>query len=291
MPASPQRFSLLALALIAFLGLFSACDGDGAQPPATPPPPSLEIRFINVGQGDAILIRRDDTTALVDGGPRNAHIEDYLDDLRLDDIDVLVATHPHADHIGGLIEILDRYKVNEIWVNGADADTETYAGFAAALTTEVQEGAVNQIVNRGYSAQMDGLNLQVLNPTNALSGDANEDLLVLRLTCGSFEVLLMGDATSESERSMLADARLHLDADVLKVGHHGSRFSSSASFLNAVTPEVAVIMVGASNAYDHPHEEALDRLAAVGATIYRTDEEGTITITSDCNTYTVATGG
>jgi len=136
---------------------------------------------------------------------------------------------------------------------------------------------------------MDGLSITVLNPTPQRTGESNEDSVVFRLTCGEVSVLLTGDATSDSEASMLADGGLVLDSDVLKVAHHGSRYSTSDAFLTAVTPEDAVISVGAGNTYGHPHQETLDRLAAHGVTVYRTDEDGTVTLTSDCNTYSITT--
>jgi competence protein ComEC len=255
--------------------------------PSLTPTPALTVHFIDVGQGDAILIDRGDTDILVDGGPTSADVLAYLQGQGVADIDLLVATHPHADHIGGLADVLAQYQVSEIWVNGDTASSETYQNFAAAVAAE---GATVREPTRGYTIQMDGLSIAVLNPTSELTGDPNEDSVVFRLTCGQVSVLLAGDATSDSEASMLA-ADLALDSDVLKVGHHGSSTSTSTSFLAAVTPEDAVISVGAGNTYGHPAQATLDRLAAVGATIYRTDQDGTVVLTSDCNTYSITTSG
>jgi competence protein ComEC len=245
------------------------------------------VHFIDVGQGDAILIDKGDTDILVDGAPTSANVLAYLQGQGVDDIDLLVATHPHADHIGGLADVLAQYQVSEIWVNGDTATTQTYQSFAAAVAAE---GATVREVTRGYTTQMDGLGLAVLDPTSQRTGDPNEDSVVFRLTCGEVSVLLTGDATSDSEASMLA-AGLALDSDVLKVGHHGSSTSTSASFLAAVTPEDAVISVGAGNTYGHPAQETLDRLAATGATVYRTDLNGTVVLMSDCSTYSISTVG
>jgi beta-lactamase superfamily II metal-dependent hydrolase len=246
----------------------------------------LTVHFIDVGQGDAILIDKGDTDILVDGGPTSADVLAYLQGQGIADIDFLVATHPHADHIGGLADVLAQYQVNEIWVNGDTATSQTYQNFAAAVAAE---GATVREPTRGYSTQIDGLDIAVLNPSQ-LTGDPNEDSVVFRLTCGKVSVLLTGDATSDSEASMLATG-LALDSDVLKVGHHGSSTSTSTAFLAAVTPEDAVISVGAGNTYGHPAQDTLDRLAAVGATAYRTDENGTVVLTSDCNTYSITTSG
>jgi len=138
---------------------------------------------------------------------------------------------------------------------------------------------------------MGGIDILVLHPTYDLTGDLNEDSVVVKVTCGTVDVLLTGDATSDSEASMISDALTQLDSEVLKVGHHGSSTSTSAPFLAAVMPEDAVISVGAGNTYGHPAEATLDRLAAAGANVYRTDLDGTVVLTSDCSTYSITASG
>jgi|GEM_PF-2228702 len=258
------------------------------SPSPTPPITILNVHFLDVGQGDATLIEADNTVILVDGGDASANVEDYLQARNIQDIDLLVATHPHADHIGGLIDVLADYNVAEVWTNGATHTSQTYQDFTAAVAAE---GATEREVAQGYSAQMGGLEIDVLHPATPLSGDLNEDSIVLHVSCGEVDVLLTGDATSDSEASMLAEADLLTDVEVLKVGHHGSNTSTSDAFLAAVTPEDAVISVGAGNTYGHPHQETLDRLAAHGVTVYRTDQDGTVTLTSDCSTYSIVTSG
>jgi len=256
-------------------------------PSPTPMPTTLTVHFIDVGQGDAILIDRADTDILVDGGPTSASVLAYLQGQGVGDIDLLVASHPHADHIGGLPDVMAQYPVNEIWVNGDTATSQIYQDFATAVAAE---GATVREVERGYTTQMDGLGIAVLNPTAQHTGDLNEDSVVFRLTCGEVSVLFTGDATDDSESSMLASG-LALDSDVLKVGHHGSSTSTSSAFLAAVTPKDAVISVGAGNTYGHPTQATLDRLAAAGATVYRTDQDGTVVLTSDCSSYSIMTTG
>ena len=254
----------------------------GAQVPTT-----FTAHFIDVGQGDATLIEANGTVILVDGGDASANVEDYLQAQSIQDIDLLVATHPHADHIGGLIDVLADYNVAEVWTNGATHTSQTYQDFTTAVAAE---GATEREVTQGYSAQMGGLQIDVLHPATPLSGDLNEDSIVLQVACGEVDLLLAGDATTDSEASMQAAGVLN-NVDVLKVGHHGSNTSTSDAFLTAVTPEDAVISVGAGNTYGHPHQQTLDRLAAHGVTVYRTDEDGTVTLTSDCSTYSIATTG
>jgi beta-lactamase superfamily II metal-dependent hydrolase len=229
-----------------------------------------------------------DADILVDGGPSGSAILSYLATQVIPDIDLLVATHSHADHIGGLDDVLAQYAVAEVWTNGVTATSQTYQDFAAAVGAE---GAVERQVRRGYSVQFGSVTLTALHPVDPLTGDTNGDSVVLRLSCGSVDVLLTGDATENSEASMLADASVNLEADVLKVGHHGSRTSTTNAFLDAVTPTDAVISVGAGNTYGHPTQETLDRLAAHGATVYRTDLNGTVVLNSDCNTYSISTVG
>jgi len=285
--AHPEFSSLDALDnLQGVLALGGAAPASPTATP-TPTPETLTVHFIDVGQGDAILVDRGDTDVLVDGGPASAAVLAYLQAQGVSDIDLLVATHPHADHIGGLADVLAQHQVSEVWVNGDTATSQTYQGFAAAVAAE---GATVREVTRGYATQMDGLDLAVLHPTSQRTGDPNEDSVVIRLTCGQVSVLLTGDATNDSEAAMLA-AGLVLDSDVLKVGHHGSSTSTGAAFLAAVTPRDAVISVGAGNTYGHPTQETLDRLSAAGATVYRTDLDGTVVLTSDCNTYTLTTSG
>jgi beta-lactamase superfamily II metal-dependent hydrolase len=288
--AAPQASDLLT---VNFLDAVWVCVTAQAVAPTPPPtnisqPGAFTVHFIDVGQGDAILVEIGDADILVDGGPSGSGVLSYLAVQEVPDIDLLVATHPHADHIGGLDDVLAQYKVQEVWTNGATAATLTYQDFAAAVAAE---GAVEREIRRGSSTQFGGVTLTALDPVDPLTGDANGDSIVLRLSCGSVSVLLTGDANAASEASMMADAPVPLDADVLKVGHHGSATSTTDAFLNAVTPADAVISVGTGNSYGHPTQETLNRLAAHGTVVYRTDLNGTVVLNSDCNTYSISTTG
>ncbi len=249
-------------------------------------PGELKIHFIDVDQADAILIETGEWDILVDGARSGSEILPYLAEQDIPDIDLLVATHPDQDHIGGLDEVLAGYDVLEIWTNGMKRSTDAWKDMATATANE---GPVEQHVRRGHSAQFGNVNLTVLHPIEPLASDTNTNSVVLRLSCGSVDVLLAGDATAESEASMINDASVELDADVLKVGHHGSKTSTTNAFLDAVTPSEAVISVGADNTHGHPTQEALDRLASHGVTVYRTDLDGSVVLTSDCNTYSIST--
>jgi len=264
------------------------------SPPLPSPTPTTFIaHFIDVRQGDAILIEANGTVILVDGGYASANVEDYLQAQGIQDIDLMVATHPHQDHIEGLTDVLALYDVHEIWTNGQTRDDKPfYQAFAAAVGQEVADGAIlrDEEIRQGYVTSFDEVDIAVLHPMS-LTEDINADSLVLRVTCGTVDILLTGDATTDSEGSMLAEAGLLTDVDVLKVGHHGSETSTGDAFLAAVTPEDAVISVGAENTYGHPNQDTLNRLDAHDVTVYRTDLDGTVMLTSDCSTYSIATSG
>ncbi len=238
------------------------------------------VHFIDVGQGDATLVEAGEEDILVDGGPPGADLLAYLAKQHLPDVDLLVLSHPHADHDGALADVLARYDVRQVWTNGEP-------GPPAWETAVAGEGAPVLHVRRGQSTALGDVVLSVLHPVEPLSGDENADSIVLRLSCGSVSVLLTGDADRDSERSMLADPSLVLGSDVLKVGHHGSATSTGNAFLDAVTAADAVISVGAGNSYHHPMPSLLGRLAAHGVPVYRTDLAGTIALTSDCTTFTI----
>jgi beta-lactamase superfamily II metal-dependent hydrolase len=257
-------------------------------PLPSPSPPAattgFTVDFIDVGQGDATLVTVGDQRLLIDGGRSGNTILQRLQALGVTDLDAVVATHPDADHTGGLTAVLESFAVERIYVNGNSSETQTYAEFLAAA--EAEPGAVVSTASRGQAIALGGLSLPVLHPA-ALTGDTNVDSIVLGLACGSVEVLLMADAEAPSEQSMLA-AGLVDDVDVLKVGHHGSNTSSSQAFLDAASPEVAVISAGRTNPYGHPHAEVLARLAGIGASILLTDTtagDDTLRMTTDCATY------
>jgi beta-lactamase superfamily II metal-dependent hydrolase len=199
-------------------------------------------------------------------------------------IDAVLATHPDADHVGGLAAVLGTFEVGRIYVNGDPSATQTYDEFLLAAAAE--PGARVMTLSRGQTVPLGGLLLLVLNPSSA-SGDTNNDSIVLELTCGSVSVLFTGDAELSAEQSMIS-AGLVTRVNVLKVGHHGSNTASSLAFVQALSPEVAIISAGRSNAYGHPAPEALARLESVGAQFEYTDTtpgDDSVTMTSDCTTF------
>ncbi len=253
---------------------------------STTPPngPELKVHFIDVGQGDAILIDLGETEILIDGGGKSPGVTAYLSNYVDGQLEVMVATHPHADHIGGLIAVLEAFEVQEIWHNGDSSISQTYAQFQAAIDAE---GAQVNVAIRGDQVIAGELILAVLSPAT-LTGSTNEDSIVLSLSYGEVDFLFTGDAGQEAEESMLG-AGLVPSVEVLKVGHHGSRTASSQSFLAVAMPEVAVYMAKEGNTYGHPHEETIAALALIEAEIYGTEVYGTIILTTAGAEYGIET--
>ncbi|HNQ32757.1 MAG TPA: ComEC/Rec2 family competence protein, partial [Methanoculleus sp.] len=201
---------------------------------------------------------------------------------------MVVATHAHSDHIGGLATVISAFPVGRFVDAGQAHPTATYENL---LVLVEEKGIPYTAAVRGQTIALDpDLDIRVLNPAAQPLGDVNEDSVVLKATYGDISYLFTGDAGKPAEESM-AKAGLDLDADVLKVGHHASRYASSAEFLSAVSPAVSVILVGEGNDYGHPHEEALERLEAAGSRIYRTDRDGNVVVTTDGQKIAVTAGG
>ena len=250
----------------------------------------LAVHFIDVGQGDAILLLFRDKTMLIDAGERGMgeRVVAYLDDRNVTRLDVVVATHAHSDHIGGLAAVISAYPVGRFVDAAQPHPTATYENLLALVE---ERGIPYTAAERGQTVALDpDLEILVLNPGAQPLGDINENSVVLKVTYGDISYLFTGDAGTPAEESMAA-AGLDLNADVLKVGHHASRYASSAEFLSAVSPAISVIPVGTGNDYGHPHAEALERLKATGSRIYRTDLEGTVVVATDGTALAVTAGG
>ena len=256
----------------------------GPEQPSTPSS-VLRVYFVDVGQGDAILILSpDNKTILIDGGETDTGIVPFLQSMGVQQIDLIVATHPHSDHIGGLVQVLKAMPVARVVTNGQSTTTSTYEHFLDAIISAQAEYAE---AKTGDTVSVGILNFNILNPTT-LTDDTNHNSLVLRLMYGNVSFLFTGDADQAAEADMMS-ASLPLGAIILKVGHHGSRSSSSPAFLAQVKPQIAVYSAGAGNSYGHPRPETLAALAAVGTTVFGTDVNGTVVITTDGVQYHAAT--
>jgi competence protein ComEC len=235
------------------------------------------IYFLNVGQGDATLITTGNQQILVDGGPDDSVIRELSKIVPAWDrtIDLIVLTHPQADHLTGLFSILERYRIKEILATFVDYDSSLNREW---LKEVLKSGAKLNYADPADDYYFGNLYIDTLLPLNSStqSSDINEDSVILRVNGESSSALLMGDAGFATE-DRLFNIYPQLSADILKVGHHGSKYSSSVGFLERINSDSAVISVG-KNSYGHPAPETLDRLAAVGAKVYRTDKDGTVKI-------------
>ncbi|MDP3727733.1 MAG: ComEC/Rec2 family competence protein [bacterium] len=254
----------------------------------------LLLHVLDVGQGDALFIEAGNgNQVLIDGGPdasvlaRLAAIMPFWDRS----LDLLILTHPHADHLDGLLAVLERYDIGMVIESGVNHTIPEYAAWHDEMTRR----AIPRVVARrgGIVRLGGGAALRILSPLRSFDGvtvrNIHEASVVMLLSFQDARALLAGDAEAPLERLLMAataPAGNDVRADVLKVGHHGSKTSTSAAFLGAVKPRLAVISAGRKNRYGHPTAEVIDRLAAAGVTVFRTDQQGTITFTSDGGQFT-----
>ena len=278
---------MIAAILVGLVLLLPLTGADAGSPGSGGP--HLAVHFIDVGQGDSILVQAPSgKTMLVDGGPVDAsdRLVAYLKAQKVSRIDVLVATHPHADHIGGLIEVLRTFVVGLVVDSGKVHTTATYERF---LTLIDQKNIRFRLGRAGDGIDLGpGLDARILHPSEPLPENMNDCSVVIRLQYGKVGFLFTGDAEREAENAILrSGADLH--ATVLKVAHHGSRTSSSPWFLKAVEPAVGVILVGAGNSYGHPHRITLLNLAGYVDRVYRTDVDGDVVVITDGTTFRVDT--
>ena len=247
---------------------------------------SIKVHYIDVGQGDAIYIKMPSgEDVIIDGGNKGKGdaIVAYLKKQKVDDIEVLISTHPDADHIGGLDEILDAYRVENVYAPKVKHTTQAYKDFLQAVK---REGKTIKTAQMGVSLPIKGVSAKFVGPVKSYSNsDLNNWSAVLHVTYKKNTFLFTGDAEHVSEKDMMAKKQT-LRAEVLKVGHHGAKTSTSSTFLNVVKPKYAILSVG-KNSYGHPTSEVVTNLKRVKATTLRTDKNGTLIITGNGSSYTV----
>lgn len=246
---------------------------------------TVTVHFIDVDQGDSIFIDTQNMDVLIDGGSASASqtVLDYLDNLNITCIHLMVATHAHEDHIGGLVAVLNSaITINKVLVNNQTHTSATYTNFITLAQTHNLT-----IAQRGQTITLtETANLTIYNPVQPLQfSDLNDNSIMVKLQAGNTSFLLTGDAETPAEQSII-DAGLNLRNDVLKVGHHGSNTATSQAFLDLVDPSYAIISAGLDNKYGHPHNETIQKLLAKNVTIYGTYTSGTIIASTNGTTIT-----
>ncbi len=254
-------------------------------------PDGMEVHFLDVGQGSSTLLLCGESAVLVDGGEyeNGFDIVSYLKHHGVEKLDLLVATHNHSDHIGGLIVVLQKMTVNEVLLNGSTAettDTQSENEFTSRL---LFNGAIATTAEAEMVYEFSGMQISVLQANND-SADENENSIVLRADFENTSVLLTGDIGNETENELI-NIGVNLDCDILQAAHHGSNHSNSADFIVQTSPSIAVISCGENNIYNHPGEDSLHRLRQANTAVYRTDVMGTIVFACNDNNIKIISDG
>lgn len=286
-------YTVLALCL----ALGTAGCGEGRAEEAAPAGGSeLAIRVLDIGQGDAVLLSKDGRWVLIDSGDvdHRPEMKRYLQQYGVERLDKVIITHPHADHVGGMLAVFQTVPVGEIYDSGVPTTTNTYRTY---LKQVKERNIPFHVVKPGDVIPLFAdVNFEVVAPVTTITEgkkkkpDLNNNSIVGRLVYGRSAMLFTGDAEKKEEETILASGA-QLRSAVLKVGHHGSKTSSTTEFVRAVGASTAVLSAGAGNSYGLPHQQALDRLAQGGVQhLFRTDRDGTVTFTTDgSGTFTVYT--
>lgn len=272
-----QRLLHLALAFSVLLGVALPLPVTAK----TEEPKPMEVHFLDVGQGDATLITCDGHAMLIDAGDdtKGTAIQNYLKKQKIKSLDYLILTHPDADHIGGAPVIITKFEIAKVFVSNFEKDNSTYRKLIQALDDNNLKSSTPAVKSK-YSLGTAEFTILAPNDTYETPNDSSIALLMKN---GKNSFLFTGDAEATAEMDILANG-IDISADVYKVGHHGSRSSTSQRFFKAVKPDYAVISCGEGNSYGHPHAETLNTLRTNGVAVYRTDEDGTIIATSDGKT-------
>lgn len=267
---------LLHLTLAAAILLGAALPLPAAAKPADPAP--MEVHFLDVGQGDCTLVTCDGHAMLIDTGDdtKGTAIQNYLKKQKVKNLDYLILTHPDADHIGGAPVVITKFEISKVFVSNFEKDNNTYRKLMQALDDKNLRG-ITPAVESQY--KLGTAEFTILAPNDTYD-TPNDSSIALLLKNGKNSFLFTGDAEATAEMDILA-TDIDISADVYKVGHHGSRSSTSKKFFKAVDPDYAVISCGEGNSYGHPHAETLNTLRTNGVAVYRTDEDGTIIATAD----------
>ncbi len=279
-----NKYKITIIFLIVAI-LFSACTSpfylDLSQQSSQVTSDEAFFHFIDVGQGDCTLIQGENTNILIDSGTYEGGYTayNYLKDIGVNRIDYFISTHPHEDHLGGAATIISGIKTENVFINGNVSNSDFFDEFLDVLE---YKNITPKIPDTGCIYEIGPFRIKFLSPVEDFE-DENNNSLVFTVQFKNTKALFTGDAERKVEGELLKNPD-NLYADILKVGHHGSRNASSATFLNAVCPTVSVIQCGEGNSYGHPHDEALKRLTGISSAVFRTDRDKTVILRTDGNT-------
>ncbi len=282
-PVSEAAPTLPPTAIITIAPAPSDETSDNTPAPAVTP--TVRLHFIDVDQGDSILIEDNGHFMLIDAGvnEKGAAVTEYLKELGAEKLDYVIGTHPHNDHIGGLDTVINAFNVGMILLPDVSIDSENYNDLLEAIANN------NLIITRpavGDNYTLGNASFVIISPNSSGYESLNDYSIGIKLTYGSNSFLLAGDAQAVSEAEMLENG-IDLSADVLKLSHHGSSTSSTINFLDKVDPQYAVISVGKGNKFEHPHSAAMQAMKERAVKLYRTDEQGSIVFTTDGKSISV----
>jgi competence protein ComEC len=276
---APFLIIIIALAIV-----FAACQHfrtDDAPPAVAD---SAEFHFIDVGQGDAVLIRTPAGDVLIDAGKNSSEeaLDLYLKSQGVKTIEYAIFTHPHEDHIGGADMVIKNYDIKNVILPNCPSTTKTYTNMLTAIS---QKNLTAKEAHSGDKYRVGELVLNILGPVRNDYKEVNDHSVVILAEWGGTRVMLAGDAELEAENDILKKfGNSNIDCNILKLGHHGSSSSSGEKWLKALSPDIGIICCGKDNEYGHPHSEIVERLSKFGIKSYRTDELGSLVFVSDGKT-------
>lgn len=282
-----KKFFILMLMIFALI-----CSGCSLNSNNTNSNDEVKIEVLDIGQGDASLIYTKDEIIMIDTGDvdERDRLEKLLKERNISTIDKLIITHPHADHIGGAYVVFKNVNVKEVYDNGDETTSKTYQTY---LKNIKQKNIAYHQLKAGDTVDFgDGVSFKVFSPTEKMiknDDDLNNNSIVGQLRYKDFTMLFTGDSERDAEQNMVKSYGNELQSDVLKSPHHGSRTSSSDDYLKTVKAKDVIISLAADNEYGHPHKQTLDRYKKYNMNVYRTDQDGTITITTNgSDDYTIS---
>ncbi len=294
--------TLLAVILILIISLYFEIPLDKKDkeeiPTITPISTNVEgelkLTMIDVGQADSFLLEQNGKTALIDCGTRytGKDVVQYLQSKSITKIDYVFGTHPHDDHMGGMYDVITNFEIGTIILPEVEVG-EVTTNWYIKLITEVKEENYNlEYAKEGTTYELGNAILKVLGPISKPKNNLNNYSTIIKVTFGEMDIIMTGDAETEVEAEIIAKYGEELDAEILKVGHHGSDTSTSDEFLESVSPEYALISAKIGNKYKHPIKSTMQKLENAGVKVYRSDEQGTVKviITSTSATFSCESG-